>query len=418
MTDTERTTVFAGVDGRTNTDLPEWFAAETEMDTRTPCSFAHAIRALPRATETTVAYKNTYTDEWVETERFNAIVEPSRLIAHAHDDRRSTDLNSAPPQSAERETEKPSAERIRDGADPLFHIPSNSYAIINPTDVYAPLEDVLRTIEVDGRALGEVVFGEIREYRGGGEVHMDVMFDGLEVTLPGRTDPITLGVTSGYDFFGEQAVYVEGFARDSYCSNSIRALTDREVVKHVGTIGDFEAWWKDILGQLDLIADDLVACIEDAQRIEIDFTAMPFDVEMFYDLLEFPDYLAQRAAEDARVNAPDPFTIDMWSLHSGATYALTHFFRGKEGNALQRYQRIANDILFNPDATVTRVETAYEQRLKDKRQAADGERQQTGHDESTGLAQIERVSDDLQEKAEQFETREEALRDRFQAVTE
>ncbi len=31
---------------------------------------------------------------------------------------------------------------------------------------------------------------------------MDIMFDGLEVHLPGRTDPITMGVTSGYDFFG------------------------------------------------------------------------------------------------------------------------------------------------------------------------------------------------------------------------
>ena len=41
---------------------------------------------------------------------------------------------------------------------------------------------------------------------------MDIMFDGLEVRLPGWSDPITIGVTSGYDFFGEHAVYVEGFA--------------------------------------------------------------------------------------------------------------------------------------------------------------------------------------------------------------
>jgi len=41
-----------------------------------------------------------------------------------------------------------------------------------------------------------VMFGEIRRYRGGGEVHMDIMFDGLEVRLPGRSDPITMGVTA------------------------------------------------------------------------------------------------------------------------------------------------------------------------------------------------------------------------------
>jgi hypothetical protein len=50
----------------------------------------------------------------------------------------------------------------------------------------------------------------------------------------------------------------------------------------------------------------------------------------------------------------------------------------KEGASLDQYVRIANDILFNPEGT------------------------------------IERVSDDLQEKVDQFEEREDALRERFQ----
>ena len=110
-------------------------------------------------------------------------------------------------------------------------MPTDSYAIINPVDVYGPLEEVLREADLDGRPLGDVMFGEIRQYRTGGEVHMNVMFDGLEVTLPGRSDPITMGVTSGYDFFGGHAVYVEGFAQDGYCSNTMRQLTDKEVIK-------------------------------------------------------------------------------------------------------------------------------------------------------------------------------------------
>lgn len=109
------------------------------------------------------------------------------------------------------------------------------------------------------------------------------------------------------------------------------------------------------------MAVDLFEFIRDAQDIEIDFTEMPFSVTGFYALLGFPDYLAERAAGDAEANAASPFEIDMWTLHSGATYGLTHFFKGKEGSALDQYVPVANDILFNPEGTIERVEQAYEE---------------------------------------------------------
>jgi len=385
MKDPESRTVFAGVDGRTDTELPDWYRRKKPVDE--PKSFAETMRDLPQAVETTVAYRNPYSDEWVETERFNALVEPTRARDHATDDEPDT--------------------------DPLFHVPTDSYAIINPVDVYRPLEEVLREETIDGTPLGDVMFGEIRCYRGGGEVHMDVMFDGLEVRLPGRSDPITMGVTSGYDFFGEHAVYVEGFAQDGYCSNSMRSLTDKEVIKHVGDVRDFRTWWEEILAQVELVADDLFEFIRDAQEIELEFSELPFTVTEFYSLLGFPDYLAERAAEDAEANAASPFEIDMWTLHSGATYALTHFFQGKEGTSLDQYVRVANDILFNPEGTIERVERAYEEQLE-----ADGDDgSQASLAGERALASIERVNEDLQASVEQFEAREEALRERFQQVT-
>jgi hypothetical protein len=383
MHDADTTSCFAGCDGRTASELPPWFA--TEQDSPEPTTFAEAIRDLPRATQTEIAYKNPYTDEWVETKRFNAVVEPDRL-ADAED------------------TEAP-----------LFHVPTSNYAIINPTEVYGPLVEVLREETVNGTPLAELTFGEVRQYRGGGEVHMDIMFDGLEVTLPGRGDPITMGVTTGYDFFGDTAVYVEGFARDTACANSIRSLTDRQVIKHVGDVGDFEQWWRETLGQLELVANDLHGFIRDAREAEIDITDVPFDLTAFYELLGFPSYLAEHAADDARANATDPFCIDLWTLHSGATYALTHFFRGKEGSALQRYTRLANDLLFNPDASVERVTDAYEQQLETDR---DGDSEQRGLAEATGLAQVEQVHDEVSDLAAQFKQREEQLRARFDAVAE
>ncbi|WP_210425047.1 hypothetical protein [Halorussus halobius] len=381
MKDPESRTIFAGVDGRTDTELPEWYR-ERHGDAD-PVTFAEAIRDLPQAVETTVAYQNPYTDEWVETERFNALVEPSRAQEQARDEDADT--------------------------DPLFHVPTDSYSIINPVDVYGPLGEVLREETIDGTPLGEVMFGEIRRYRGGGEVHMDIMFDGLEVRLPGRSDPITMGVTSGYDFFGEHAVYVEGFAQDGYCSNTMRSLTDKEVIKHVGDVRNFRTWWEELLAQVELVADDLFEFIRDAQDIDLDFSELPFTVTEFYSLLGFPDYLGERAASDAEANAASPVEIDMWTLHSGATYALTHFFQGKEGASLDQYVRIANDILFNPEGTIERVEQAYEQELE-----ADDDGSQASLAGERALASIERVSDDLQEKVEQFEEREDALRERFQ----
>jgi len=185
------------------------------------------------------------------------------------------------------------------------------------------------------------------------------------------------------------------------------------VIKHVGDVTDFRTWWEGILEQVELVADDLFEFIRDAQEIEIDFTEMPFSVREFYELLGFPDYLAERAAGDAEANATNPFKIDMWTLHSGATYALTHFFKGKEGSALDQYVRVANDILFNPEGTIERVEQAYEEEIE---AGDDDGGVQASLNGERGLAQIERVSEDLQSKVEQFEDREEALRERFQRV--
>ena len=125
-------------------------------------------------------------------------------------------------------------------------------------------------------------------------------------------------------------------------------------------------------------------------------------------MLNFPSYLAERAAGDAEANAPDPFRIDMWTLHSGATYALTYFLKGKEGNSLDGYVRTANDVLFYPEGTVERVRAEYERQIE----AGDGGDQE-GLDGERALARIEDVSTQVQVKEEQFEESEETLRQRF-----
>ena len=86
-------------------------------------------------------------------------------------------------------------------------------------------------------------------------------------------------------------------------------------------------------------------------------------------------------------------------------------FRGREGSALDGYVRTANDIPFTPDRILDRVERTYERQADEE--TADG---QTGIESQVALAQIERVSEDIRQKADAFESREEALRERFAEV--
>lgn len=106
---------------------------------------------------------------------------------------------------------------------------------------------------------------------------------------------------------------------------------ERDIVHDVGCyllshggVDGFGPWWESVLAQLDLVADDLLGLITDAQDITVSFPDLPFDLEEFYTLLDFLEYLAQQAASEALSNAADPFEIDMRRLHSGATYALSN----------------------------------------------------------------------------------------------
>lgn len=93
-------------------------------------------------TETWAGYENPYTGELAETGRFNAVVEPDGLI-----------------------------EQDSDGnfEDLLFHVPIFFYEIINPIDVYRPLEDVrdgLRErLKETGESTESEVFRVLRDFQ-------------------------------------------------------------------------------------------------------------------------------------------------------------------------------------------------------------------------------------------------------------
>lgn len=369
---------FAGLNGQSNPDVPDAFLTKYGIEAHEVSSlptFSEVYHNLPIATETVAGYRNPWTQEWVETERFNALVDPDKL------------------ERAE----------VDEDIDPLWHIPTDNYGAVNPPEFYFPLEE-----SVIEAGWGDDLFGEARSYKQGGEVHMDIMFSGQRVDIEGQ-DPLFAGLTTGYDFFGNTALYAEGFAMDTSCKNSMRSLTDKKSRRHVGDPSADIDWWEEILTKLGGLVDHLAEMIEVAMEVEMDFRELPFDLQEFYDLLGFPEYMARSAASHARMrtSSGQPWQIDMWAAHAGATYAITHDFRGGENGAIEGYVRTANDMVQNPQMVVSEVEVAFERR-EHQRQEEDGD---TEGDLDTGLAQINRLEQSIEDRKDEFEQNSEDMRE-------
>lgn len=151
----------------------------------------------------------------------------------------------------------------------------------------------------------------------------------------------------------------------------------------------------------DESADDHHACIEAAQDVTIDRTELPFDLPAFYELLGFPAYLAEHAGDRRPPDRPGRACPRHVGAPLGGDPRAHALLQRKEGAALERYVRLANDVLFNPEATIDRVEASYEEQVADE----DGEQRELRGTEA--MAQIERVGEDLKAKAVQFKEREE-----------
>jgi hypothetical protein len=340
---------------------------------------------LPTAALAEAGWKHPVTGEWHTTEKHNAVIEPEKAEAFDQPD------------------------------EALYTIPTDEYEIINPRDFLGPLIEVIQQ-----KGYEDSVFGEVRVSRGGGRVSMDVLFDGMHVEAPGMDEdrkPIVIGLQIDYGFFGDTAVNIRGIGMDYECVNSLRQVTDPETIKHAGDVESRVDWiemFEDLLTELDLKTDQIARLIEEASNERLDLSDFPPDFAEGYDsILEavyayagFPDYLAEVAADNARANAVDPFDPDWWTLHRGATYAISHEARGEVGHngSIDRYHRVANDFLSNPAEMGDRIVEAYHDAKPD-----DSE-QDTLAEESGGAATVAGAFDSVSDKREQYEERQEQIR--------
>lgn len=387
---------FAAVDPRDadDVDLPDWWTKQPRTAENPDNSLRGAIRQLPRSTETTVYFEDPQTGEKVQTDKFTGLINPDKI--------------NRPGETTD---------------DALWNIPTGEYTPINPAQFLDPLCDSIKDNDLEG-----TVFGEFTLRRGGGTVQGDIYFDAHSLDLQHiDNDPVMLGLEVGWDFFSQSTAYVQGMGMDTGCTNSLRQLTDQIGVKHVGDVDSRIDFWADVLEKIDAVADTLTQMIIDAEDTEIDISELPFGHKRFYEFLGFPSYLAEIATDDVMSNADDPYQPTMWDLHSGATYAVTHFARGNEQNVEEK-NRMANDLLMNPSVAIERVEEEYQeqQAVPDDQQRLDGSGDGSG-DQSAGVPEgdaeyqyqrgdLTNLSASLSEKREQYETRENEIKELFNTV--
>lgn len=151
----------------------------------------------------------------------------------------------------------------------LFDVATDSYTIVNPGAFMGPL--VSELVERDQAD----VSGRVNVYDGGAKGYAEVLFDSKdEIYLPGRgrSDPVKVGFDLRWSHDSGLSVRVNGFAQDTACSNSIRAVTSPINVKHSGDVADRVDWdeeWATALDELGAFSEDLARIIDDAMTTEV-----------------------------------------------------------------------------------------------------------------------------------------------------
>lgn len=436
MYDEDERLYFAGTTAMDQPRIPEWFGASRDIDPETTRPFGEAFRSLHTAQTTDVAWKvptSVLDDDTSVADMSERAPEGVRFFETWDGEVYATTTSHNAVFSPEL------LQQVADGeqTDPLYNIPTDSYALVNPYDFYRPLEDALEAAEEGGN-----VFGEFRIQDRGAEVHGDIWFDTREVGLPHGEGKFKFGIQTGYDFKGNRALYANIIAQDTSCSNTLRQLASKKTRKHVSGEADptlnasaYEDWWAELLEKIDLVADEMNHVLQDAKELFVTFEVddpaedsslggddpleVPFSLEEFYRLAgvahvhqAIPEYLRESAAKDTRQRSGTVDTHSMWHIHSGLTYALTHVFRGGERGALLSYNEVAKDLLYNPSQMMQEVAQQYEAEIEDDEEEeayVRGER---------GVATIQRSADRLSEMREEFDERQQRLEAMLEDETE
>jgi hypothetical protein len=217
---------------------------------------------------------------------------------------------------------------------------------------------------------GGNVFGVCRVRRQGGEIHMDVFFSDMDRPLKDSSDSITLGISTGHDYFGNVRLYVNACAYHQTgdgVGQVMRHIVDPRRRKHTGDAGDeVVAWYKQSVDRLETVSDKMYNIVADAMTHEVPIKDYPVSVSGFYEKLGLPNRgsstLADPAAERAVEHGTVPFTA--WSLYKAGMWAVEHHYGSRDTSSFKKHVTTVNTLLFNPAMAENRVLDKCEAELK------------------------------------------------------
>lgn len=254
-----------------------------------------------------------------------------------------------------------------DREDAVWHIPTKKYTRVPHEETFTPLYEAIRRkgAETD-------VFGSTRLRREGGEVHMDVFFENAGLDGLDTSDEITLGISTGHDYFGNTRLYVDVVAYHSTgdgVGQVMRYLVDPKRRKHTGDAGeDVIEWYEDAVDRLERVSDTLYNIVADAMHYEVPLGDLPCSIPGFYEHLGLPNnspsVLAEPAGKRAVKTAVGPYTA--WHLYKAGMWAVEHEYDSRDTSSFKTHVNTVNTLLFNPSLAEKQVLKSVESDLMDR----------------------------------------------------
>lgn len=414
-------TVFGGLDPNDPNAgvVPQWYSRLSPAS-GVATNFRDAVDGLETATKVPLAYLDTEDIPATAEELWEVVDKAVEQVRHTSNDplevlERVGVIQSGKYRALVNPDWLGSQNRAAtDKGDAMWQPPTNKYVPVNPMDAYGPLIAVTRQRDHEER-----VFGEIREYHFGGEVHMDLFFDDVRVQVPHGPE-FVLGIQTGYDFRGYVSHYAHLIAVDPNDGRVYRRLyTDAGSRRHVGpqsgkatATDDVANWWVDIFDHLEASTDALLSVVAEARDYTFDLDLIG-DPERAFEANGLKGY-SEVAAK--RLKQMRPFassvtttTVSAFDLFTAAAAAIDEQFEGKdEGNAARKYTNAANRFLFRPHVAERKALEAADDHLSKQRNLTDTQRALRDD--------IEAALDDLGAATSQARTFRKRLRDILDAA--
>lgn len=294
-----------------------------------------------------------------------------------------------------------------DREDAVWHIPTKKYTRAQPYDLWMPLADAISEL-----GMAKNIYGTCRLRREGGEMHMDVFVEPMLVSVD---DEITLGISTGHDYYGNTRLYVNTIAYHDTgdgVGQIMRYLTEPKRRKHTGEASDdVVAWYSHSLKRLDAISDTLYDIVTVSMHHEVPLKDYPCTLEGFYDHLGLPNRgeaaLAEPAGQRAVETAVGPYTS--WHLYKAGMWAIEHQYDSRDTSSFKKHVQTVNELLFNPSQAETRVLKSIEEDIETDAEQSEVWDFVDSDDTSSTLDTIRTRATSISEGVTEFESTRERL---------